>query len=337
MPSGHRAPSPEVTSQVLSLPILILGMVSTGFAPGREVPPWIRGFAQNQPISVWADTMRHLDGASEAPNRIGASLGWVGFLAVLSITLILLAARKNRQTMSTPTMSIGQPAVPTPLADPAAAVLAQSGFRPSPRGWAVETMVLTGRQLLVWVRDPLGLMTVLGMPVPTMIMFKVVLGEVVGSSTGQNSAFGTVPLVILLSAMFGSLAAAIRLNTEAQHRPVGPVGDTADQPRRRPELTGGHRTHPHPRDHRNPAGCRPRHRIPLHPGHRTRTGHRRCRARLRRAFAVAVLALAVFFRTGAPVVPLMSLLTSLLMFFNPVSPRPTAIPAGCSPSCAINR
>ena len=55
------------------------------------------------------------------------------------------------------------------------------------------------------------------------------------------------------------------------------------------------------------------------------------------AFAVMVLALAVFFRTGAPVVPLMSLLTSLLMFFNPVSPRPTAIPAGCSPSCAINR
>ncbi len=94
---GVIAPSPEVTSQVLSLPILILGMVSTGFAPVEKFPPWIRGFAQNQPISVWADTMRHLDGASEAPNRIGASLGWVRFLAVLSITPILLAARKNRQ------------------------------------------------------------------------------------------------------------------------------------------------------------------------------------------------------------------------------------------------
>ncbi len=212
-------------------------------------------------------------------------------------------------------MSIGQPAVPTPLADPAAAVLAQAA-PPSPRGWAVETMVLTGRQLLVWVRDPLGLMTVLGMPVLTMIMFKVVLGEVVGSSTGQNSAFGTVPLVILLSAMFGSLAAAIRLNTE---RSTGLLGRLATLPINRgadlssrvvTELirilvtTGILLGAGHAIGFRFTQGIGPA------------LGIVGVALAFGGAFAVMVLALAVFFRTGAPVVPLMSLLTSLLMFFN---------------------
>jgi ABC-2 type transport system permease protein len=94
---GVIAPSPEVTSQVLSLPILILGMISTGFAPADKFPSWIRGFAENQPISVWAETMRHIDGVAQAPNRLGESLAWIGFLAAVSITLILVAARMNRQ------------------------------------------------------------------------------------------------------------------------------------------------------------------------------------------------------------------------------------------------
>ena len=82
-------------------------------------------------------------------------------------------------------MSIGQPAVPTPLADPAAAVLALR-LRPA-HGLGRRRWSPPGDSY-VWVRDPLGLMTVLGMPVLTMIMFKVVLGEVVGSSTVDKTA-----------------------------------------------------------------------------------------------------------------------------------------------------
>jgi ABC-2 type transport system permease protein len=199
--------------------------------------------------------------------------------------------------------------------DSTAAVLARAAS-PAPHGWAAETMILTGRQLLVWIRDPFALMTVLGMPILTMIMFKVVLGGVVGSSTGQNSAFGTVPLVILLSAMFGSLAAAIRLNTERTSGLLGrlatlPINRGADLSSRvvteliRILLTTG---------------------ILLGAGHSI--GFRFTQGvgpaigivgvalAFGGAFALFVLSLAVYFPTGAPVVPLMSLLTSLMMFFN---------------------
>ncbi|WP_301546744.1 ABC transporter permease [Gordonia sp. X0973] len=92
---GVVAPSPEATSQVLTLPILILGMVSTGFAPAQRFPTWIRGFAENQPISVWAETMRHLDGATGTANRLGASVMWIAVLAAVAVALMVLAARKT--------------------------------------------------------------------------------------------------------------------------------------------------------------------------------------------------------------------------------------------------
>jgi daunorubicin resistance protein C len=51
-------------------------------------------------------------------------------------------------------------------------------------------------------------------PLLSMVMFKVVLGDAVGQATGQNSAYGTVPLVVLVGAMFGSLAVGTRLISE---------------------------------------------------------------------------------------------------------------------------
>ena len=47
---------------VLVLPQLILGMVSTGFAPVDQFPDWIRGFARNQPISAFVNVLRALSG-----------------------------------------------------------------------------------------------------------------------------------------------------------------------------------------------------------------------------------------------------------------------------------
>ncbi|WP_237421981.1 ABC transporter permease [Gordonia sp. SID5947] len=80
--------------------------------------------------------------------------------------------------------------------------------------WATQTRILTGRQLSVWLRDYSTLGQSLLFPALSMVMFKVVLGDAVGNATGQNSAYGTVPLVILVGAMFGSMAAAVRLNRE---------------------------------------------------------------------------------------------------------------------------
>lgn len=74
--------------------------------------------------------------------------------------------------------------------------------------------ILTGRQLLVVTRDRLTLMQSMLFPLLSMVMFKVVLGDAVGQATGQNSAYGTVPLVVLVGAMFGSLAVGTRLISE---------------------------------------------------------------------------------------------------------------------------
>ncbi|MBD0860962.1 ABC transporter permease [Gordonia sp. zg691] len=82
------------------------------------------------------------------------------------------------------------------------------------RGWATQSSALARRQLTVLFRDRATVLQILFIPALTMVMFKVVLGDAVGSATGQNSAYGTVPLVILVSAMFGSLASGVRLNQE---------------------------------------------------------------------------------------------------------------------------
>ncbi|WP_371307620.1 ABC transporter permease [Gordonia sp. (in: high G+C Gram-positive bacteria)] len=80
--------------------------------------------------------------------------------------------------------------------------------------WWQQMTVLTGRQLKVAARDLPTLIQILVFPALTMLMFKVVLGDIVGSATGQDSAFGTVPLVVLVSAMTGSVVAGSRLNLE---------------------------------------------------------------------------------------------------------------------------
>ncbi|SIS14833.1 ABC transporter permease [Williamsia sterculiae] len=74
--------------------------------------------------------------------------------------------------------------------------------------------ILIRRQLTVWVRDRGTLIQSLVFPALSMVMFKVVLGDSVSRFTGVNSAFGTVPLVVLVGAMFGSMASGVRLQQE---------------------------------------------------------------------------------------------------------------------------
>ncbi|QRY61576.1 ABC transporter permease [Gordonia sp. PDNC005] len=84
----------------------------------------------------------------------------------------------------------------------------------SVRAWLTHSAVLTWRQLLVYVRDvPTVLQSVI-VPGLSMVLMKVVLGDAVGDATGQNSLYGTVPLMILIGAMGGSMVSAVRLNKE---------------------------------------------------------------------------------------------------------------------------
>ncbi|MBB5911541.1 ABC-2 type transport system permease protein [Nocardia transvalensis] len=81
---GALSKSPEATTQALVLPQLILGMVSTGFAPAAQFPDWIRGFARDQPVSQFVDALRVLGGDPGGRagvvgwDTVGPGLAWVG-------------------------------------------------------------------------------------------------------------------------------------------------------------------------------------------------------------------------------------------------------------------
>ena len=186
----------------------------------------------------------------------------------------------------------------------------------SPKAWLSQSLVLARRQLTVLIRDRATVLQILLVPVLTMIMFKVVLGDAVGQATGQDSAYGTVPLVILVSAMFGSIASAVRLNLERGTGLLGrlyvlPINRAADLTSRvicevvRIAITTI---------------------ILLAAG--TFIGFRFTQGPIAVlgilgvallfgiAFSIFALALAVNARPTAPIVPLLSLVSSLLMFFN---------------------
>lgn len=203
----------------------------------------------------------------------------------------------------------------------------QSRSERSPRSWLVQSAILTGRQLTVWFRDLSTVMQSMLIPALTMVMFDVVLGKSISQTTGQDSSFGTVPLVILVGAMFGSMAAAVRLN---QERGTGllarlyvlPINRGADVTSRIVAelvrillstivlLAAGHLI-----------GFR------FTQGPIAALGLVGVAMMYGAAFSMVVLAAAVNARPGAPLVPMLSLLSSVLMFFNsgfaPVSSYPT--------------
>ncbi|MEV5648882.1 ABC transporter permease [Nocardia sp. NPDC052254] len=100
---GTLSKSPEATTQMLMLPQLILGMVSTGFAPAEQFPPWIRGFAQYQPVSQFVDTMRAFagdkPGFATAVDRSTIMPGVVWTLAgilLFGVVSVRMALRRQR-------------------------------------------------------------------------------------------------------------------------------------------------------------------------------------------------------------------------------------------------
>ncbi|QNG19639.1 ABC transporter permease [Rhodococcus triatomae] len=88
---GTLTKSPEVTSQALTLPQLILGMFSSGFVPVEQFPSWAQGFVRNQPISQFAGAMRAMsEGAITLPVLL-PSLLWCAGLAGVFIPLSIWA------------------------------------------------------------------------------------------------------------------------------------------------------------------------------------------------------------------------------------------------------
>jgi ABC-2 type transport system permease protein len=93
---GLIARSPEATSQLLVLPQLVLGLLSTGFSPESAFPAWARPFARNQPISHFSAVMRELaDGTLGAATVVPAAWWIVGLLAAFAP--LALYAQRNRR------------------------------------------------------------------------------------------------------------------------------------------------------------------------------------------------------------------------------------------------
>lgn len=82
---GSLSKSPQATSQALTLPQLILGMLSCGFVPETGFPEWIRPFVRNQPVSQFSYAMRDLAEGGLAWHTLVPVIGWsVGLIALFA-------------------------------------------------------------------------------------------------------------------------------------------------------------------------------------------------------------------------------------------------------------
>ncbi|WP_373861245.1 ABC transporter permease [Nocardia caishijiensis] len=89
---GSLTKNPEALSQALTLPILIFGMMSTGFVPENSFPTWARGFARNQPISQFAQTLSDMAEGHLSWAGTWVSLVWLGIAAVVFLPLAVWAS-----------------------------------------------------------------------------------------------------------------------------------------------------------------------------------------------------------------------------------------------------
>ncbi|MGB8195821.1 MAG: ABC transporter permease [Acidimicrobiales bacterium] len=82
---GLAAPNSE-TAQAMTFPLIFpLTFASTIFIPLAELPPWLQGFANNQPVSEVTHAVRALMNGTPAGNSVWVSLLWsIGLVAVLA-------------------------------------------------------------------------------------------------------------------------------------------------------------------------------------------------------------------------------------------------------------
>lgn len=93
---GTASRNPEATTQSLILPQLVLGMLSSGFAPLEQFPTWVQPFVRNQPVSQFTTALRDLaDGTATGASLTPALLWLLALLAVCIPLSLLLNARRS--------------------------------------------------------------------------------------------------------------------------------------------------------------------------------------------------------------------------------------------------
>lgn len=94
---GLVARTPEATSQSMTLPMLILGMLSTGFVPIWQFPSWIRPFVRNQPISQFVTSMRAMDADAATWHILAPTVWWCVGLTITAAILVFWGTGRIRR------------------------------------------------------------------------------------------------------------------------------------------------------------------------------------------------------------------------------------------------
>lgn len=93
---GTLSKSPEMTSQALTLPQLILGMFSAGFVPVSQFPQWSQWFVRNQPISQFSISMRAIADGTATFHLMTPSILWcIGLFAVFAPLTVWANVRRK--------------------------------------------------------------------------------------------------------------------------------------------------------------------------------------------------------------------------------------------------
>lgn len=102
---GLLVKTPEAANSAGFLPLFPLMFASSIFVPPETLPSWMKGFANNQPITVLADTLRGLIIGDEFMATHARSLSGLILFSLFWIALIIaifapLAVRKYRRTVA---------------------------------------------------------------------------------------------------------------------------------------------------------------------------------------------------------------------------------------------
>ena len=101
---GLAAKTPEAAQSAGFLPIFPLVFLSSVFVPVETMPGWLQGFAENQPVSVLANTVRSLMVPEEALVFLGLDQGtliWqsIAWIAAILVVFAPLAVRQYKKAV----------------------------------------------------------------------------------------------------------------------------------------------------------------------------------------------------------------------------------------------
>jgi ABC transporter DrrB family efflux protein len=97
--------SPEVANSAGFLPLFPLMFASSIFVPPETLPSWLKGFANNQPITIISDTVRALvigdDFTAQHDRSLGGLVAYSFFwIAAILLVFVPLAVHKYRRTVA---------------------------------------------------------------------------------------------------------------------------------------------------------------------------------------------------------------------------------------------